>query len=187
MRAFVAIDLSDPTGAEITALQARVPVGRATPVDNLHLTLAFLGEQPVAALEELHEALADISLPEFSLKLAGLEVLGGRRAKVLCLRAFPDPALIALHDAVRSAARRVGIMPERRRFHPHVTISRFGGGLGTQEMARLGAFLEGMGDWALPECAVSHFSLFESILTSERAIHQPMATYPLVGLFNPGR
>ena len=116
-----------------------------------------------------------------------VDVLGGRRAKVLCLRAYPDPALIALHDAVRSAARRVGIMPERRRFHPHVTISRFGGGLGAQEMARLGAFLEGMGDWALPESAVSHFSLFESILTPERAIHQPMATYPLAGLFNPGR
>ena len=186
MRAFVAINLSDTTGAEIAALQSRVPVGRATPVDNLHLTLSFLGEQPVAALEELHEALSDISQPGFSLKLGGLEVLGGRRAKVLCLRAHPDPSLIALHDTVRSAARRVGIMPERRRFHPHVTITRFGGGLGAQDMARLGAFLEGMGDWTLPECAVNQFSLFESILTPERAIHQAMATYPLAGLFNSG-
>ncbi|PSL21184.1 RNA 2',3'-cyclic phosphodiesterase [Shimia abyssi] len=181
MRAFVAIDLAAALGAEIVQLQAQVPVGRSVPKKNLHLTVAFLGDQSAAALEALHEELDALTVEPFTLRLAGFEPLGGSVPKVLTLRVDPCAELLALENGVRRAARLVGAAPERKRFHPHVTITRFGGGLKGNEAARLGHFLSTQSVPVLPEVMATSFSLFESVLTPERAVHHILADYPFVG------
>ncbi|AXI53875.1 hypothetical protein C1J05_04605 [Sulfitobacter sp. JL08] len=54
MRVFVAIDLPDEIRGELERLQEYLPVGRAVPSDNLHLTLSFLGDQSEVACEDAH-------------------------------------------------------------------------------------------------------------------------------------
>ncbi|MFC3117545.1 2'-5' RNA ligase family protein [Jhaorihella thermophila] len=72
MRAFLAIGLPDAAVRDIRRLQARLPVGRAVPRDNLHLTLAFLDDQPEEALEALDAELQALRAPGFDLRLSGL-------------------------------------------------------------------------------------------------------------------
>ncbi len=182
MRAFVAVDLDADLVDKISDVKNRLALGRLVPDENLHLTLAFLGNQSAAELERLHEVLCDVSLPAFFVSFRVMETLGGSTPKVLCLRASPNDSLQGLYVAVRNACRIAGITLERRRFRPHVTIARFGGGLSRNHEVRLGCFLSDQ----LPNVefrgAIRSFSLFESILTPERAMHHNLAVYPLTGL-----
>ena len=57
MRAFLALPLPDQVCATLEDLQLSLPFEKLVPSENLHLTLAFLDEQPVAQLEEVHAVL----------------------------------------------------------------------------------------------------------------------------------
>lgn len=179
MRAFLAIVLPDEVVDAIGRLQARLPVGRAVPRDNLHLTLAFLDDQPEERLEALHEALQARQSPSFDVVFEGLGCFGGRHPKVLFAAVRPQPALIALHDRAGAAARRAGIAPGKGRYRPHVTLARFGRGLSRAGAARLAGFVETDGDTPLPGFRAARFALFRSTLRHDGAVHEELASYPL--------
>ncbi|UWQ10062.1 hypothetical protein K3X41_08920 [Aliiroseovarius crassostreae] len=71
MRSFIACPLPETVCAALVELAGRVKVGRAVPEDNLHLTLAFLDEQPVEQLEALHGELEAILSPPIHLSCTG--------------------------------------------------------------------------------------------------------------------
>ncbi|MBR9844371.1 MAG: hypothetical protein GYB25_14515 [Rhodobacteraceae bacterium] len=73
--------------AAVAALQDELRVGRKPPEENLHLTLAFLDDQPEAVLSELHEALQAEALPEFSLNCVVLRCSEARGRGFFTLRA----------------------------------------------------------------------------------------------------
>ena len=179
MRAFLALALPQAPARAIARLQAQLPAGRAVPREKLHLTLAFLDDQPEERLEALHGELLGLHAPGFDIRLSGLGLFGGRLPKVLHVAAAPEPELLALHERVVAAARRAGIRPDRARYRPHVTIARFGRGLKRADAARLGRFLEAHGSFALPPFPVRAFALFRSILHPEGALHEELAAYPL--------
>ncbi|AVO39011.1 RNA 2',3'-cyclic phosphodiesterase [Pukyongiella litopenaei] len=175
MRAFVAIPVPDAVAASLAALQARLPGGRRVPRENLHLTLAFLDDQPEPALEELHGELGDLGAAAFDLTLAGLGVFGGDRPRLLYADIAPNTALSDLHRAVMGAARRAGMQLPRRRFHPHVTLARFGAG----DAAGLGGFIAAHGATPLPGFRATGFGLYRSILRPDGAVHDMLAGYNL--------
>lgn len=185
MRAFLAIDLPDEARAALVRLGRQIRPGRRMPADNLHLTLAFLGEQDEETLAALHQRLEAAVRPGFELRLAGLGVFGGRSPRALFVAADPAPDLMALHRAILADLRRVGIEPERRRYRPHVTLARFGKGLDRAEARQIAGFLEEQAGFALPPFRVAQFGLFRSILRPEGAQHEELASYPLTA--PPGR
>lgn len=182
MRAFLALDLPEEMRAAVVALQDHLRVGRKPPEENLHLTLAFLDDQPEAVLAELHEALQAEALPEISLDLRGLELFGGARPRVLYLKGEGGAALGALHRLVRRVAQDVGIDLPRERFRPHVTLARFRRDMGEGDAAKLGQFMAAHGDVAVPGAQVARMGLYASTLTPEGAVHEMLAAYPLGGL-----
>ncbi len=115
MRCFLALPLPEALIAPLLAVQGAVPVGRAVPEENLHVTLAFLGEVAEADLRELDLELGGAALPGCFLQVAGLESFGGRAPKLLAAALRPDPGLLALHGRVARACRAAGIELERRR------------------------------------------------------------------------
>ena len=179
MRAFVALDLPDPLRDALERVQEGLPVGRAVPPENLHLTLAFLGEPTDAALDEMHRLLSGIEAPGFELSLSGLDTYGGRTPKVLVATARAHPALSALHDRVRQAAHAAGLELPRERFRPHVTLARFGGVLPRAGMDRLHAFIAAHAWLGIDPEPVDSFSLYRSTLRPEGALHEALASYPL--------
>lgn len=97
-----------------------------------HVTLRFLGERTADLAARLAETgrAAVAGLSRFEIELGGL---GGfptpRRARVLWLGVQRGgEELEALAAAVESAVGRVGVEPDERGFHPHVTLARAGRG-----------------------------------------------------------
>lgn len=179
MRAFVAIDLPEPVREHISVLQAALPVGQPVKAENLHLTLAFLGEQQEALIEEAHHGLQRITAPEFDLKLGGLDTFGGEEPKVLFVGTAKNEPLGHLRKQVRSAMHGVGIQLKRERFRPHVTLARFRRGMSLYDVERLRRFLSHHGDFALDPFGVTSFTLYRSTLRPEGAVHEELARYNL--------
>ncbi|SHJ32958.1 2'-5' RNA ligase [Shimia gijangensis] len=181
MRCFLAIDLPEEARQQVSELQAHLRAGRKVPEENLHLTLAFLDDQPDYILEDLNAGLSELQFDPFDLILSGLDMFGGKRPRVLFLRALATPALSDLHRRVKQALREVGIEMPRERFRPHVTLARFRRDLIDDDTARIGGFLAARGDAVLPPFEVTQISLFGSTLHPEGAVHEVLATYPARG------
>ncbi len=84
MRAFVAVEVAGEVAAALVRVQARLRSGRPVAEENLHLTLAFLDDQPEERLEDLHGLLEQIVRPAFAVE-AGATVLraGGSAADAM--------------------------------------------------------------------------------------------------------
>lgn len=178
MRAFVALPLPDAARETLALWCDDLGVGRAVPEDNMHLTLAFLGEVDLPTLEVLNEGLEALSFDPFPLRLSGVDLIGARGAQVLAIRAQGGSALSGLRAKVMQAARVAGIDLPRRRFRPHVTLVRLGARLDLQDEARLGRFLAAFGDAALDPFEVSGMALYRSHLTRDGADYEVLADYP---------
>lgn len=179
MRAFVALDLPDCQIAALERVQQHLPEGRPVPPENLHLTLLFLDDQPLAALEELHRELAGLAPTPFELRLTGFGTFGGKAPRSLHAEVAADPALTALHDDVRRAARRAGIDRPRSRFRPHVTLARFGAGLPRPGQTRLAGFVARHGLPGIPPARAESFGLYASHLRPDGAVYEPLAVWAI--------
>jgi RNA 2',3'-cyclic 3'-phosphodiesterase len=126
MRCFVACCPDDSTRARLdqTAREAlsRYPGARRVRPENLHLTLAFIGELPLAKANQAAEALRRISNEPFAWRLDHV----GRfeRAHVLWAGGPLEPRLADLSERVRSLLRALRIRFDEKRFAAHVTLLR---------------------------------------------------------------
>ena len=122
MRLFIAIPLSDNLRSELTAvqsaLQCRGVKGTFTPKENLHLTLAFIGEYPNA--EPVLDALSSVSFRPFELSLEGM----GRFGDLWWAGMRDSVPLTAVVRRIRRTLAESGIPFDRKRFSPHVTLIR---------------------------------------------------------------
>jgi RNA 2',3'-cyclic 3'-phosphodiesterase len=122
---------------------------RAVGDESLHVTLVFLGHR---ALDEIdvaagvvEEAASGVAAP--LLEVAGPRWLSPRRPHVLTVELVDrGGALRALQAALAAAfVEELGLVPERRRFLPHVTVARVRRGAvprreGLPDLAAIGPF-----------------------------------------------
>ena len=174
-RLFVAIRPPEAVRARLLDLMEGVPGARWLDEDQLHLTLRFIGEVDRHLANDVHAALAAIRHPPFDIAISGLSWFDRRgETKVLWAGVAPHEPLKALHKKVDHALARARLEPERRAFHPHITLARFGRGAGA-----LGPLIERAGGVTSPPFTVTEFRLYESRLTPERAIHSVVERFPL--------
>ncbi|MCL7462831.1 RNA 2',3'-cyclic phosphodiesterase [Pseudomonas sp. NW5] len=96
--------------------------GKEVPAESLHLTLAFLGQQPRSRLPLLERIAADISAPPLRIPLDSPFVL--RHGLFGLAPQRPPAALLQLAADLHTALREAGIPVEPRRFRPHLTLVR---------------------------------------------------------------
>ncbi len=178
MRCFVALPL--PAALQVLAerLQIGLPVGRPVAPAQLHVTLAFLGDQPDDRLEALHDGLCAIRMAPVLVQITGMGVFGGDKPRLIIADVAPDPGLLALQQAVAGAARQAGIRLERRRFHPHITLARINGRLSAPEMGALHGVMAAHAG-AQAQGLVPEFTLYRSDLGPKGARYDSLASYPL--------
>ena len=187
IRAFVGIPLPGEVADALVAAQAGIPSGREVAYGNFHVTLAFLGEQPEPIVEEAHHALAAVRAPSFPLRIEGLGMFGGARPRVLFAEVVPEPGLSHLHRKVLRAVHEAGIEMARQRFHPHVTLARFGNdGLRGDEAAEIQGFVARRVGLVAGPFEVERFILYRSYLGRAGAAYEPLAEYPLMPPENAG-
>ena len=143
--------------------------------DQLHLTLRFVGEVDRPLAEDLALALTRITTDPFTLRIAGTGRFEQRNSGALWAAVEPKTPVAALASKVERACVDVGIEPERRAFHPHITLARWKGRR-NHEVAR---FLTSTRGLASEPFAVREFILFESRLSKHGAHYEEVARYAL--------
>jgi RNA 2',3'-cyclic 3'-phosphodiesterase len=135
-RLFVAVDLPGGVRRELTrwargaASSARASGGRLRLLEpeTLHVTLCFLGSQPVGAIDAIAQAVQGAwSEPVGELSLGAPLWLPKRRPRALAVELHDDArsALRALRDAVARELEAVcSFEAPTRSFLPHVTVAR---------------------------------------------------------------
>jgi 2'-5' RNA ligase len=128
-RLFVALLPPAPLATAWARHQQGVEGARWQRADQLHLTLAFVGEVDRHGGEALAEALAGLEAPVLALSTGPWGAFEARHGRISTLWAgIAGAGLDDLAARVRSACRRAGTPAESRRFVPHVTLARFGSG-----------------------------------------------------------
>jgi len=119
----------DPPARDALAARARdtavVAQGRAPVAENLHLTLAFLGDVAatrIATLRAIGLAVAS-AVPPFTLTLDRAGAFRGAGIAWAGASATP-PELERLVQLLSGALAKEGFPTERRAFQPHVTLAR---------------------------------------------------------------
>ncbi|MDH3585094.1 MAG: RNA 2',3'-cyclic phosphodiesterase [Phycisphaerae bacterium] len=148
---------------------------RKVAVDNLHLTLKFLGDVEHAMVEPVLAAVQAIvaSQEPFDLNLLGLILLPNpRRPRVLAATTDAPPALLRLVECLEEQAVELGFRREGRAFRPHITLGRF---------RRAPRQAPQLADLDLPDTGfrVDRVVVYESVLEAAGPIYLPMGDFPL--------
>ena len=102
---------------------AAVAQGKPVPAENLHLTLAFLGEVAPERAEALPAIAAALGAPAFTLRFD--RVGSFPRARVAWAGcANPPPGLVHLQAGLSKGLAKGGFALEDRPFAPHLTLAR---------------------------------------------------------------
>jgi RNA 2',3'-cyclic 3'-phosphodiesterase len=176
IRLFAAITPPESVRLRLAALCAGVPGAKWSKPDNLHLTLRFIGDVDGRTFGDIVDTLGQVAIQRFSLHLDGVGHFGeGRRVDTLWAGVKPNENLMRLQGKIETALQRLGLDPERRKFHPHITLARLRGA----REERVAQFLVENGGFLSLAFPVEQYTLFSSYLARSGAIHQPEAVYPL--------
>ena len=174
-RLFVAIRPPRPIREQLLGLMEGVQGVRWQDDDQLHLTLAFVGEVDRHQAEDIAAALGNVRHGPFEIRLDGIGTFDRReRLSAIWAGVRPHDDLKSLRRTVKSALRSVGVEPEKRAYLPHITIARANISTGPIE-----GFVSAHGGLASEFFHVDHFALFESHLGRQGARYEIVERYPL--------
>ena len=143
--------------------------------EQLHLTLRFIGEVDRPVANDLADALGQIRTEPFEIRVKGVGRFEQRNSGALWAGVEPREPLSALARKVERLCQEIGLEPERRAFHPHITLARWKG----RRSREVAEFLERKGALASDPFEVDRFTLFESRLSRHGAHYEEVASYTL--------
>ena len=129
MRCFLSIDLSKEVKKELGRIEEElkqlkeIAHLRFVEPKNLHLTLKFFGEVTDSQVNDIKEALKDIKLEPFKVKLNSVGVFTPSYIKVIWIDIFPDVAVKDLHHKIDENLNKKGFRKDKG-FEAHVTLAR---------------------------------------------------------------
>src|SRR5215469_2104533 len=168
-RLFVAIDLPDSIRQLLADLDPKIRGMRWTERDQMHLTLGFFGDVPEDVERIFLEKLSAIEFGAFFLPVNAVGMFSSRGApKIIWIGVGKaHPHLFQIHKRVQEAALAVGIEPELRLWHPHITIAR----CRDVSAQALRKFLQSNEAFDAGVIRVDAFHLYSSKLTPAGPIH----------------
>lgn len=178
IRCFLALSLPDDVSDALMDVQDGVRNARWIEEENLHLTLAFLGECTPSQLTELDAELGRLRIDPFDLTPFGVGAFGGGKPHTLYAGLEASEPLTRVQAKIAHVVRESDIgatAPQRRKFHPHITLARCGGGVIPAQAI----------DWTLrharfsgPSFPVHGFGLYRSDLGTGAPIYTELVQYP---------
>lgn len=173
IRLFVALPCPMEYEEALLDAQRGVDGMRWVPVENLHLTLRFIGEVERPMAEDIAVALDGLDARAPTIQLQGVGVFDHGRAGSVWARVGPKEPLDALHRKIDRAIATCGLAPERRAFIPHITLGRWSRGAVPME-----AWKDRFAGLASAAVRAPQFALYRSTLGAEGPTYDPVAFYP---------
>lgn len=127
MRLFLAVNFDDATKHRIQAVQQRlreVAQGDFSRPENLHLTLAFLGEVPVQKAAAVRRAMDRTRAVTLHLTFDQTGSFRRDGGDIWWIGLAENPALFRLQQELCGNLIAEGFRLEKRRFSPHITLAR---------------------------------------------------------------
>lgn len=182
MRLFTGIALAPDVEERLAKVLAELrPSARInwSPVENLHITLRFIGTWPDERLSEMKAALGNAL------------VTGAIPIRVSQFGYFPNPhrphslfagvqagvGLPELVGAIDRALAPLGLAPEDRQYHPHVTLARI---KGNADVRNLRSKIAGLTDFEFGTFEAREFHLYLSQPQAHGSVYTKLATYDLM-------
>ena len=184
MRAFIALELPVNIRDSISQLQQRLRQSGAkvswVKPENFHLTLRFLGDVTAQQIVMLTEELPDActASPPLQLSIGELGFFpNARRPGVVWVGLTAETGdLSGLQQAIESAAQRIGLKPENKHFHAHITLARI------RDHRRAGTLIDAVHaeeDFTGDAFTIGNVALFSSELNPKGAIYHRIKEFPL--------
>ncbi len=175
-RLFVAIRPPEPVRDLLVDAMDDGPELRWVGDEQLHLTLRFVGEVERPTADDLAAALGRLRFARFELRVTGIGRFDRRSGGALWAGVEPKAPVAALAARIERVCQEIGLEPERRAFHPHVTLARWKG----RSSRAADGMIERNRALASQPFAVDRFILFESHLSRHGPHYEAVQAYPLV-------
>jgi 2'-5' RNA ligase len=177
-RLFIALSPPEPVRVAVAALGTPLRGVRWTPVEQLHVTLRFLGDIAPQVRDSLKERLATIRVEPFILPVEGIGAFPQKGPpRVLWVGVGSGhPRLHQLRQRIDDTLLALGLDVELRAFHPHVTLGR-----STENAAAaVNAWVRAHREFAGPVFLVDAFDLYASELYPTGVEHHRVMRFPLL-------
>lgn len=128
MRLFIAVNfpnyIKDSLMNTINQLKDNCTSGNFTKYDNLHLTIAFLGEIPPSKISKIKADMDNVSFSQFELILSGIGRFKRTGGDIYWYGIDRCVSLNNMHEQLCNNLRSSGFEIEDRKFSPHLTLGR---------------------------------------------------------------
>ena len=125
-RTFICVDFPDPVIEEVARVQEVLGkwkfIGKMTELDNLHLTLKFLGEIDSEKLEKVRERLGKINFLNMNLRLGDVGLFNYMSNPRIVWIKIEGRGIFELQKKIDEALE--GLFKKEERFMSHVTVAR---------------------------------------------------------------
>jgi len=186
IRTFIAIEISEEIKKKIAQIQERIKQtnslkGKWVSIDNIHLTLKFLGDTRLNNIEKIKNKIKDCFEGEKSINciLANIGTFPNERFTRVIWAGIKngDIQIIKLSKKLDKSLRQLGFKKEKRDFKAHITICR------PKQILNHGQFtstLEEINQNFQPqEFTINRITFFESTLTPQGPIYTSLLDYIL--------
>jgi 2'-5' RNA ligase len=175
VRCFIAVEVNDPQVLKAFRLvQSRIASTggdlKLVEVENIHLTLKFLGDVDESKLEDVKSIVSSIIFPRFLMEIDGVGVFPNIRRPRTIWAAITGGVqeLSTIFNGLEAGLMDLGFRREGRIFSPHITLARVRGGRNRDKLAE--EILD-MRDQAFGGVQVDRIYLKKSVLTSQGPIY----------------
>jgi 2'-5' RNA ligase len=147
--------------------------------DNLHLTLAFLGDTEENMIKVVGSMLKDRcgGSGKFLLTLSGTGVFKNLSdPRVLFTGVEPSEEMTKLYYSIIDGLNETGVQIEKRPFKPHLTLARI---KFIRDRSALEKLIEKNNDADIQMVSVEEVVIYESILLPTGPLYKPVATVKL--------
>jgi RNA 2',3'-cyclic 3'-phosphodiesterase len=186
IRAFIAIDIPDDVRAAVKGAQAQLkqaPIDVKiswTKVDNLHLTLQFLGSIEETLVDKIKSALQSVARKHqpFDVSVHGAGAFPNENRPRVIWVGCDDAGdrLKALARSVQAAMQPLGFEPEHHEFSAHLTLGRI---KVPRPDVTLTTALDSLKNSGFGTLRVEAIHLFESQLHPDGSMYRKLSTHAL--------
>lgn len=122
MRLFLAIAIPQALQQQLKSLQPLAADGVSlTRSENMHITLAFIGDGDI---DQIEKALTHFNARSLQVQQEGLGIFKGRKRSILWAGLAPNQQLFYLRENLISRLDRRGIGFDQLEWRPHITLAR---------------------------------------------------------------
>jgi 2'-5' RNA ligase len=185
IRSFLAFELPVEIREQIKVIskelkKTALPV-RWVKVDNIHLTILFLGSVDEDTIGDIEEKV-NVVVKGFSAFKTKLNAVGAfphwKRPRVIWIGLNGDIGRLSnLRNKLLEELKVLGFMPEKRPFRPHLTLGRFKGPIDRGEDMKW--ILDRYRDINSDLYQLNELILYKSDLKPDGPVYTKMATWPL--------